>query len=85
MAENNFIENANNIYFDDVEGEEGKALSLDETLRNKFVSLLQDRYSAAGDARSQDEGRWITGYHNYRGLYPKNVKFREKCSLPLVN
>ena len=77
MAENNFIENANNIYFDDVEGEEGKALSLDETLRNKFVSLLQDRYSAAGDARSQDEGRWITGYHNYRGLYPKNVKFRE--------
>ena len=77
MSENNFIENANNIYFDDVEGEEGKALSLDETLRNKFVSLLQDRYSAAGDARSQDEGRWITGYHNYRGLYPKNVKFRE--------
>ena len=77
MAENNFIENANNIYFDDVEGEEGKALSLDETLRNKFVALLQDRYSSAEDARSLDESRWITGYHNYRGLYPKNVRFRE--------
>ena len=60
-----------------MEGEEGKALSLDETLSNKFVALLQDRYSSAEDARSIDEGRWITGYHNYRGLYPKNVRFRE--------
>ena len=77
MAENSFIDNANNIYFEDVEGEEGKTLSLDESLRNKFVALLQDRYSSAEDARSLDEQRWITGYHNYRGLYPKNVKFRE--------
>ncbi len=78
MAEDNiFTENADNVYFEDVEGEEGKTLSLDETLRNKFVALLQDRYSLAEDARSQDEGRWITGYHNYRGLYPKNVRFRE--------
>ena len=78
MAEDNtFIDNADNIYFEDVEGEEGKALSLDETLSNKFVALLQDRYSSAEDARSIDEGRWITGYHNYRGLYPKNVRFRK--------
>ena len=78
MAEDNtFIDNADNIYFEDVEGEECKALSLDETLSNKFVALLQDRYSSAEDARSIDEGRWITGYHNYRGLYPKNVRFRE--------
>jgi len=77
MAENSFIDNADNIYFEDVEGEEGKTLSLDEDLRNKFVALLQDRYATAEDARSLDEQRWITGYHNYRGLYPKNVKFRE--------
>ena len=78
MAEDNtFIENADNIYFEDVEGEEGKTLSLDETLRNKFVALLQDRFGSAEDARSLDEQRWITGYHNYRGLYPKNVRFRE--------
>ena len=77
MAENSFIENADNIYFDDVEGEEGKSLSLDESLRNKFVALLQDRYASAEDARSLDEQRWITGYHNYRGMYPKNVRFRE--------
>jgi len=78
MAEDNtFIDNADNIYFEDVEGEEGKTLTLDESLRNKFVSLLQDRFSSAEDARSLDEQRWITGYHNYRGLYPKNVRFRE--------
>ena len=77
MAENSFIDNADNIYFEDVEGEEGKTLTLDESLRNKFVALLQDRFSSAEDARSLDEQRWITGYHNYRGLYPKNVRFRE--------
>ena len=56
MAEDNtFIDNADNIYFDDVEGEEGKALSLDETLSNKFVALLEDRYVSAEDARSLDE------------------------------
>jgi len=77
MAENSFIDNADNIYFDNVEGEEGKTLSLSEDLRNKFVALLQDRYVSAEDARSLDEQRWITGYHNYRGMYPKNVRFRE--------
>ena len=77
MSENSFIDNADNIYFDNVEGEEGKTLSLDEDLRNKFVALLQDRYVLAEDARSLDEQRWITGYHNYRGIYPKNVRFRE--------
>jgi len=78
MAEDNtFIDNADNIYFEDVEGEEGKALSLDETLRTKLIGLLEDRYVSAEDARTIDEQRWITGYHNYRGLYPKNVRFRE--------
>jgi len=78
MAEDNtFIDNSNNLYFEDVEGEEGKALSLDETLRNKLIGLLEDRYGSAEDARTIDEQRWITGYHNYRGLYPKNVRFRE--------
>ena len=78
MAEDNtFIDSADNVYFENIEGEEGKALSLDEALSNKFVALLQDRYGSAEDARTMDEQRWITGYHNYRGLYPKNVRFRE--------
>ena len=75
MSENDFT--ADSMYFEEVEGEEGKTLTLDEDLRNKLVALLQDRYTSAEDARSKDEGRWITAYHNYRGLYPKNVRFRE--------
>ena len=41
MAENDFT--ADSMYFEEVEGEEGKTLTLEETLRNKFVALLQDR------------------------------------------
>ena len=75
MAENDFT--ADSMYFEEVEGEEGKTLTLEETLRNKFVALLQDRFSSSEEARAMDESRWITAYHNYRGLYPKNVRFRE--------
>mgnify|MGYP003131713075 FL=1 len=75
MAENDFT--ADSIYFEEVEGEEGKTLTLEETLQNKFVALLQDRFSSSEEARAVDENRWITAYHNYRGLYPKNVRFRE--------
>ena len=68
---------ANNIYIDQIEGEEGQTLVLEPDLRNKFVGLLQDRFNSAENARDLDEQRWITAYHNYRGLYPKHIKFRE--------
>ena len=58
MAEDNtFIDSADNVYFENVEGEEGKALSLDEALSNKFVALLQDRYVSAEDARATLDNR----------------------------
>jgi len=78
MAENE--ENtltSNEIYFSDVENEHGIELTLDESLRNNLVALLLDRFSAARSSRDQDEGRWLTAYHNYRGLYGKQVRFRE--------
>ena len=28
-------------------------------------------------ARDSDEERWLIAYQNYRGLYSKNVRFRE--------
>ena len=79
MPENNdtFELGANNIYMEDIEGEEGKKLILEPDLRNQFVGLLKSRFESAERARDLDESRWITAYHNYRGLYPKNVKFRE--------
>src|SRR5210317_165990 len=78
MADKNSItDNANNVYFQDVEGEQGKTLNLEESLHNQFTGVIYDRYQSAKDARDHDEKRWITGYHNYRGLYPKHYKFRE--------
>ena len=78
MAENE--ENtltSNEIYFSDVENEHGKELTLDESLRNNLVALLTDRFTAARYSRDQDESRWLTAYHNYRGLYGKQIRFRE--------
>lgn len=68
---------ADNLYFQDVEGEEGKQVKLEDDLKTRFVGLIQDRYQSAKLARETDENRWIAAYHNYRGLYGKNIKFRE--------
>ena len=68
---------SNELYFEDVENEHGKELNLEEDLRNNLVALLLDRFSIAQSSRDQDEGRWLTAYHNYRGLYGKQIRFRE--------
>jgi hypothetical protein len=75
--ENSLIQNADGIYFEAVENEEGMSLNLEEDLNNRLAGLIEDRFLSAEMARDADEGRWMTAYHNYRGLYPKNVKFRE--------
>ena len=75
--ENTLIQNADGIYFESVENEEGMNLNLEPELNNKLAGLIQDRFTSSELARDADEGRWMTAYHNYRGLYPKNVKFRE--------
>ena len=76
MAEENNL-TANELYFKSVENEQGLEITLEETLRNNLVALLADRYQASVSAREHDEKRWITAYHNYRGLYDKEVRFRE--------
>ena len=68
---------ANGLYFEEVEDEHGLQLTLEESLRNNFVGLLMDRYEQAESSRDIDEQRWLTAYHNYRGLYAKNIRFRE--------
>ena len=75
MAENSLT--SNSIYFADAEDEQGMTLTLDEQLQNNLVGLIRDRYTSAEAARDLDEKRWLESYHNYRGLYGKNVRFRE--------
>jgi len=76
MSEENTL-TANELYFQEVEDEHGKTLNLDESLRVSLVGLLMDRYASAQSARDQDETRWLTAYHNYRGLYGRHIRFRE--------
>jgi len=79
MAENDntFIDNADNIFFEDIEGEQGKKLVLEEDQKLNLVGIIQGRFSDAETARISHEHRWLTSYRNYRGLYDKNIKFRE--------
>ena len=75
MAETNLT--SNELYFQQKEDEQGINLTLEENLQNNLVGLIQDRFLSAENARDLDESRWLTAYHNYRGLYGKNVRFRE--------
>ena len=75
MAENNLT--SNELYFQQEEDEQGINLTLEENLQNNLVGLIEDRFLSAENARDLDESRWLTAYHNYRGLYGKNVRFRE--------
>ena len=78
MAEQNeSYENADYLYFEPEETAGGLELDLEEDVRNRFVGLVQDRYANAEQARDFDEKRWLTAYHNFRGIYSKNVRFRE--------
>ena len=50
MEEENTL-TANELYFEEVEDEQGLQLTLDEALRNNLVGLLIDRYQSAENAR----------------------------------
>jgi hypothetical protein len=75
--DNTFIDNSDNLFFEEIEGEQGKKLVLEEDQKLNLVGLIQSRYSDAETARIPHEHRWLTAYRNYRGLYDKRVKFRE--------
>ena len=77
MAENdNTFLNADNIY-EEVEGEAGKALTLEEDQQNNLVGIIKSRFALAEESRNGDERRWLKAYENFRGLYNKSIKFRE--------
>ena len=76
MAEENTL-TSNELYFKEVEDEQGLQLTLEEDLQQNLVGLIKDRFVSSEAARIPDEGRWLTAYHNYRGLYAKNIRFRE--------
>ena len=77
MVENkNTFLNADSIY-EEVEGESGVQLTLEEDQQRNLIGIIKGRYAQAEEARQTDETRWLKAYENYRGLYAKSVKFRE--------
>ncbi len=76
-TENSLFDTANELYFKPVEGENGFQLDVEDDIRNRLVGLVEDRFMEAENARDSDEVRWLKAYHNFRGLYGRNVKFRE--------
>ncbi len=71
------IENSNNIYFEDVEGEQGKTLTLDDDQSLNLVGTITSRFKSSEDARRGDETRWLESYQNFRGIYGNKTRFRE--------
>jgi len=68
---------ADALYVEEIEGEQGLELSLQEDQKLNLAGLIQSRFQVAEDSRKLHETRWLTAYQNYRGLYGKNLKFRE--------
>ena len=75
--ENTLVASANGVFFEPVENEDGLSINADSYMKSNLAGLIEARYADAQMARDSDENRWITAYHNFRGLYPKNVRFRE--------
>ena len=48
-----------------------------EQEKSKLSSYIYRRFYDCETARRSDEDRWLEAYHNYRGRYYKNVKFRD--------
>ena len=60
MEENTFL-NADYIY-EDVEGEAGKNLTLEEDQERNLIGIIKGRYAQAENSRDVDERRWIKAY-----------------------
>jgi len=58
-----------------------EAVDTDDIQAEVLISTLAAEITTKLDAsvrnRQSDEDRWLTAFRNYRGLYGKNVKFRE--------
>mgnify|MGYP001573758208 FL=1 len=48
-----------------------------EVFISRLAGLVQEKFESAERGRQDDEGRWLNSYHNYRGIYNKNIKFKE--------
>jgi hypothetical protein len=48
-----------------------------EVLVSTLAAEISTKFDASSRNRQADEDRWLTAFRNYRGLYGKNIKFKE--------
>lgn len=61
-----------------IEVAESESSTLEEmTLETQLVRDIEEKYYQADRGREADEERWLTAFNNFRGIYGKNVRFRE--------
>jgi len=46
-------------------------------VKSELVGDIENKFNLAKRARDKDERRWLDAYHNFRGVYGKQVRFRD--------
>ena len=57
--------------------QDGFSAKQNQEEQNRLVGLVNLKFAEAKMARQGQESRWLQAYHNFRGIYPKNVRFRD--------
>jgi hypothetical protein len=62
---------------DEMASPEGTPEAENQVFVSNLAALVEERFNTAERGRQDDERRWLDAYHNYRGVYNKQVKFKE--------
>ena len=68
------IDNNNNS--DDIQKKSVEEIAREQE-KSRLSAYIYTKFSDAEASRRTEEDRWVESYHNYRGQYFKNVKFRD--------
>ena len=68
------IDNNNNS--DDIQKKSVEEIAREQE-KSRLSAYIYNKFSDAESSRRTEEDRWLESYHNYRGQYFKNVKFRD--------
>jgi len=72
----NPFRNADEPFAEPYKEEEGEEI-VSVKVKSELVGDIEGKFHQAKSARDQHENRWLTAYQNFRGVYGKNVQFRD--------
>ena len=77
--ENTFL-NADSIY-EEVEGESGVKLTLEEDQQRNLIGIIKGRFAQAEEARHTDETRWLKAYEKELEHFTWKIRNKEIKSI----